>query len=201
MSGSTKRSIRSRYLLEPLSALKNGLKLRTSLFLLALRLSRKAIYNSLRALVHYIFLMAMALVFLTWMAMIMLVWLTAILPVVLGYRDPDVDLAIREQLDSGISFSLATKLEYELAENLHQLIPCAEMVKFGKSGTDVTTAAVRARARAYTKRYDVIMTGYHGWADWSMVTTNRRTGIPPDYDTTSIRLDYGGFQGIRESIQ
>ena len=40
----------------------------------------------------------------------------AILPVVLGYRDPDVDEAVRRQLDNGISFSLATELELELAD-------------------------------------------------------------------------------------
>jgi glutamate-1-semialdehyde aminotransferase/spore coat polysaccharide biosynthesis protein SpsF (cytidylyltransferase family) len=114
----------------------------------------------------------------------------AILPVVLGYRDPDVDRAIRDQLDNGISFSLATKLEYELAENLNQLIPCAEMVKFGKSGTDVTTAAVRA-ARAYTKRDIVVMTGYHGWSDWSMITSERDIGIPVNVSEGSERLTYG----------
>lgn len=115
----------------------------------------------------------------------------AILPVVLGYRDPDVDRAIKDQLDNGISFSLSTKLEYELAENLCQLIPCAEMVKFGKSGTDVTTAAVRA-ARAHTKRDWVIATGYHGWADWSMGTTAKNAGIPSE--GMNLRGEYGNFE-------
>lgn len=101
----------------------------------------------------------------------------AILPVVLGYRDPDVDEAIRRQLDRGISFSLATELEVELAEKLCQLIPCAEGVRFGKTGTDVTTAAVRL-ARAYTGRDGVAVGGYHGWADWSMAVTDRDLGIP-----------------------
>jgi len=74
-----------------------------------------------------------------------------LLPVILGYRDPDVDAAIRRQLDRGISFSLATELEAELSETLCRLIPSAEMTRFGKNGTDVTTAAVRL-ARAYTGR-------------------------------------------------
>ena len=39
-----------------------------------------------------------------------------LMPVVLGYCDPDVDAAIRAQLDKGISFSLATELAAELAE-------------------------------------------------------------------------------------
>lgn len=94
-----------------------------------------------------------------------------LLPVVLGYRDPDVDDAVRRQLNrAGMSFSLATRLESELAEKLIELIPCAEMVKFGKTGTDVTTAAVRL-ARAYTGKQNILYSGYHGWADWSIART------------------------------
>ncbi len=124
----------------------------------------------------------------------------AILPVVLGYRDPDVDEAIRRQLDNGISFSLATELEFELAEMLASYIPCAEMTKFGKSGTDVTTAAIRL-ARATTGRYDVIMTGYHGWADWSMASTERNLGIPPDLRELTIQLPYGNVEAFAKEIR
>ena len=62
--------------------------------------------------------------------------ISALLPVVLGYCDPDVDQAIRDQLDRGISFSLSTSAEVDLAERLISHIPCAEMVRFGKNGTD-----------------------------------------------------------------
>jgi glutamate-1-semialdehyde aminotransferase/spore coat polysaccharide biosynthesis protein SpsF (cytidylyltransferase family) len=116
----------------------------------------------------------------------------AILPVVLGYRDPDVDEAIRRQLDSGISFSLATELEAELAEMIYNYVPCAEMVKFGKSGTDVTTAAVRA-ARAFTGRHIVLFTGYHGWADWSIADTERGLGIPPYAKQLNRSVAYGRY--------
>ena len=102
---------------------------------------------------------------------------SGLLPVVLGYRDPDVDAAIRRQLDSGISFSLATQLETELAERLVDLIPCAEMVRFGKNGTDATSAAVRL-ARAFTGRDRVAVSGYHGWQDWYIGTTARNNGVP-----------------------
>ena len=116
--------------------------------------------------------------------------ISAVLPVVLGYRDPDVDEAIRRQLDQGISFSLATEIEAELSELLCSLIPCAEMVKFGKSGTDVTTAAVRL-ARAYTGRDHVLVGGYHGWSDWSMACTDRNLGIPLEVKNLSYRIAYG----------
>lgn len=114
---------------------------------------------------------------------------SAVLPVILGYRDPDVDEAIRRQLDNGISFSLATRLETELSELLCKHIPCAEMVKFGKTGTDVTTAAIRL-ARAYTGRDHVLTGGYHGWADWSMACTDRNLGIPDDVMALSHKINF-----------
>ena len=98
-------------------------------------------------------------------------------PLVLGYCDPDVDGAVRAQLDRGISFSLATTLEADLAERLVDLIPCAEKVRFGKNGTDATSAAVRL-ARAYTGRDRIAVCGYHGWQDWYIAVTSRNKGIP-----------------------
>lgn len=120
----------------------------------------------------------------------------ALLPVVLGYRDPEVDEAVRRQLNSGMSFSLATKLECELSETLCDLIPCAEMVQFGKSGTDVTTAAVRL-ARAYTGRDHVLVGGYHGWADWSASTLDGKTeGIPDTVAALSQKIEHSNHKDL-----
>lgn len=103
-------------------------------------------------------------------------FVSALCPVILGYCDPDVDDAIRAQLERGISFSFATPLEEELAALLNRLVPCAEMVRFGKNGSDVTAAAVRL-ARYHTSREWVIYTGYHGWHDWS-IRHKAVAGIP-----------------------
>lgn len=101
-----------------------------------------------------------------------------LLPVVLGYQDADVDRAIRDQLGNGISFSLPSTLETELAERLTRLIPCAESVRFGKNGTDATSGAIRL-ARAFTGRDRVAVCGYHGWQDWYIGATVRHRGVPP----------------------
>ena len=116
-------------------------------------------------------------------------YVLGLLPVVLGYRDPDVDAAIRAQLDKGISFSLATELEFELAERLCALIPCAEMVRFGKNGSDATSAAIRL-ARAYTGRDKVALCGYHGWHDWYIGTTARHLGVPQAVRALSTTFPY-----------
>ncbi len=104
----------------------------------------------------------------------------ALLPNILGYSDPDVDWAIRNQLDKGISLSLATELETQLAETLVDLIPCAEAVRFGKNGSDATSCAVRlARYHTGIDRIGIIAgEGYHGWHDWAVAWTNKDAGVP-----------------------
>jgi glutamate-1-semialdehyde 2,1-aminomutase/spore coat polysaccharide biosynthesis protein SpsF len=120
---------------------------------------------------------------------------SALLPNVLGYRDPDVDNAVRRQLNSGISFSLATELESNLAKILCRIIPCAEAVRFGKTGTDATTAAVRL-ARAFTGRDRVLVAGgYHGWQDWSV---ERNLGVPKAVRDLTIRVPFGDMDCISD---
>ncbi|MBI1778534.1 MAG: aminotransferase class III-fold pyridoxal phosphate-dependent enzyme [Proteobacteria bacterium] len=119
----------------------------------------------------------------------------ALLPNILGYRDPDVDDAIRRQLTQGISFSLATELEVTLAEQLVRLIPCAEMVRFGKNGTDATSAAIRL-ARAATGRDHILMCGYHGWQDWYIGATTRNRGVPAAVSALSHMVPYNDLDGL-----
>jgi len=98
-------------------------------------------------------------------------------PLILGYGDPSVDAAIRRQLDDGITFTLMHPLEVEVAERIVALCPGVEAVRFGKSGSDALTAAVRA-ARALTGRDAVLVSWYHGWHDWYAGTTTRAAGVP-----------------------
>ncbi|MCG8356289.1 MAG: aminotransferase class III-fold pyridoxal phosphate-dependent enzyme [Kiloniellales bacterium] len=126
--------------------------------------------------------------------------ISGLLPVVLGYGDPDVDAAIRAQLDRGISFSLATELEIELAERLVKIIPCAEMARFGKNGSDATTACVRI-ARAATGRERLVICGYHGWHDWYIATTARNRGVPTCLGTLSERVPYNDLDAVRAAFR
>jgi glutamate-1-semialdehyde aminotransferase len=98
-------------------------------------------------------------------------------PVVLGYADPDVDKAVATQLEDGTIFSLPHPLEVYVAETICRLVPCAEMVRFGKNGSDATSGAVRL-ARAHTGRDRIACCGYHGWHDWYIATTTMNAGIP-----------------------
>ena len=118
-----------------------------------------------------------------------------LLPVVLGYADPDVDEAIRSQLGRGVTFSLGTELEIELAETLGRLIPCAEMVRYGKNGSDATSGAVRV-ARAFTGRERIACCGYHGWHDWYIGTTSRDLGVPKAVRELTATFPYNDAEGL-----
>jgi len=119
-----------------------------------------------------------------------------LLPVILGYQDKDVNHAIQQQLELGISFSLGTELEVQLAERLIDIIPCAEMVRFGKNGSDVTSAAIRL-ARAYTKHDRVAVCGYHGWHDWYVGSTVRNLGVPKQVSELTHRFEYNDIDSLK----
>ena len=104
-------------------------------------------------------------------------YIQGLLPNILGYANEEVNQAFYEQVDRGHSFSLPHPLEVTLAEKLCEIIPCAEMVRFGKNGSDATAGAVRL-ARAYTGRDHVACCGYHGWQDWFIGSTTRNLGVP-----------------------
>jgi len=121
-------------------------------------------------------------------------------PIILGYCYPAVDEAIVRQLQDGITFTLMHPLEVEVAELLPKIIPCAEAVRYGKNGSDATTAAIRA-ARAYTGRDKVAICGYHGWHDWYIVTTERSKGVPRLMKQLSFVFQYNNIESLKELFE
>jgi glutamate-1-semialdehyde 2,1-aminomutase len=96
----------------------------------------------------------------------------------LGHAYPPIQQAVRLALDDGAILPLPHPLEMEVAQLLCEMIPCAEMVAFGKNGSDVCTLAVRL-ARLYTGRRMVLTCGYHGWQDWFVEARQfESTGVP-----------------------
>lgn len=121
-------------------------------------------------------------------------------PFILGYCDPDVDQAVKEQLDRGTMFTLPSPLEAEAAQMIIENVPCAQMVRFGKNGSDATSAAIKL-ARAYTKKEKIIICGYHGWQDWYIASTERNEGIPNCLKELVIPLKYNDINGLKEIIE
>jgi len=106
-------------------------------------------------------------------------YVLALGPLTLGYCYPAIDEAVKRQLEKGIIFGLLHPLEIEAAEAITEVVPCAEMVRFFKTGAEAISAAVRV-ARAYTGRDKVATYGYHGWHDtWACTSASPAgDGIP-----------------------
>jgi glutamate-1-semialdehyde aminotransferase len=117
-------------------------------------------------------------------------------PISLGYGYDKVDNAIKEQLEKGITFSLMHRLELEVAEKLHEIIPNAESIRITKQGADACSAAVRI-ARAFTKRDKVAVCGYHGWHDWYIGTTTRDAGIPEAIKDLTVMIQYNNIESVK----
>lgn len=127
-------------------------------------------------------------------------YVMGLLPVVLGHCDPDVDAAIVRQLEQGQIFSMPSVLEGQLAEELASLIPSAEMVRYGKNGSDATSAAIRI-ARAATGRERVIAAGYHGWHDWYIGATERRLGVPEAVQDLTRKVPFNDLNALEDALK
>lgn len=114
-------------------------------------------------------------------------------PVILGYREPEVDEAVYRQIrDKGFCFTLTQKYQNILAEKIKERVPSAEMSIFLKTGSDATTAAVRI-ARAHTGRLKVMRCGYHGWHDWCV---EMKGGIPAKFYEDVFEFRYNDLDGL-----
>jgi glutamate-1-semialdehyde aminotransferase/spore coat polysaccharide biosynthesis protein SpsF (cytidylyltransferase family) len=117
-------------------------------------------------------------------------------PIILGYAYPRVDEAVKRQMADGATFSLPHPLEIAVAERLVEMIPCAEMVRFGKNGSDATGGAVRL-ARAYTGRDRIACCGYHGWQDWYIGTTTFNRGVPEPVQQLTSTFEYNNINSLK----
>jgi glutamate-1-semialdehyde aminotransferase len=120
-------------------------------------------------------------------------------PVILGHAWPSVNAAIERQLRDGITFTLPHPLEIELAERIVDQVPGAERVRFGKTGSDANSAAVRL-ARAVTGRDGVLVGGYHGWHDWYIGSTTRDLGVPAAVKALTCSFDAGSLESLDAAL-
>lgn len=125
-------------------------------------------------------------------------WGMGLRSVILGHAYPAVLEAVRAQLEFGSNFTRPSPIELELAELLVDLIPSAQMVKFAKNGSDVTTAAVRL-ARAYTGRDYVARcrdNPFFSVHDWFIGSTAVNAGIPQKVRDLTLMFDYNRIETL-----
>ena len=116
-------------------------------------------------------------------------------PIILGYREREVDEAVYGQIkDKGFCFTLTQRYQNELAKKVAELVPSAELSIFLKTGSDATTASIRI-ARAYTNRLKIMRCGYHGWHDWCV---EMKGGIPEKFYEDVYEFGYNNPDQLEE---
>jgi glutamate-1-semialdehyde 2,1-aminomutase len=123
----------------------------------------------------------------------------ALRAVTLGYADPRVNSAAAAEMEKGVNLTRATVTELRAAEALIDLIPTVEMVKFGKNGSNVTTAAVKI-ARAYTGRRYVCIPRQHpffSFDDWFIGTTPLKRGVLDSQADGTLLFDYNDLASLK----
>jgi len=119
-------------------------------------------------------------------------------PIILGYREEEVDAAVIQQIkDKGFCFTLTQPYQNELARKLNELIPSAELSSFLKTGSDATTASIRI-ARAYTNRIKIMRCGYHGWHDWCV---EMKGGIPEKFYEDVYEFHYNDLDHLEDLMK
>ena len=133
---------------------------------------------------------------------------------ILGYCYDEVDNAVKEAIDSGISTTLNAPEEVALAEILLEKNPFAGGVKFARTGGEAMAVAVRI-ARAFTGKDTVAFSGYHGWCDWYLATNLRGennlsehllpglspVGVPKGLIDTAIPFKYNDLGDFNQVIK
>ena len=118
--------------------------------------------------------------------------------VTLGHAHPKVNEAAYRQMQLGSNFNRPATIELECAEELKRLIPGAEMVKFGKNGSDTNNGAIKL-ARAFTGRDMVAICGDHPFfsvEDWFIGTTLMNGGIPKSATELILKFRYNDLASV-----
>lgn len=129
-------------------------------------------------------------------------WGMGLRSVILGHAFEPVLEEVKKTLELGVNFTRPSTLEYEVAEILVDLIPSAEMVKFAKNGSDVTTAAVRL-ARAYTGRNIVLRCKeqpFFSVDDWFIGDTVVDAGIPDEMKNLTKNFKYNDIEDFKRML-
>src|SRR5271156_5587002 len=116
--------------------------------------------------------------------------------------DPVVEAAYK-QMRLGVNFSRPAKIELDLAEAMLEIVDGAEMVKFAKNGSDVTTAAVKL-ARAYTGRNLIAICGdqpFFSTDDWFIGSTEMNAGIPQAVIDMTLKFPYNDLSRLRDLFE
>jgi glutamate-1-semialdehyde 2,1-aminomutase len=116
--------------------------------------------------------------------------------------EPVIERVIKE-LYKGSNFSRPSVIEREMAEKFLSLVNGHDMIKFGKNGSTVTTAAVKL-ARAYTGRELVAFPQEHpfySYDNWFIGSTPCNLGVPQEEQVLAVRYKADDLESLRQLFE
>ncbi len=110
----------------------------------------------------------------------------------LGHAHPDIVDALVKAAPAGSHYGGPVEAMLEWGERVHDLIPCADKIRFVGSGAEATMLAMRI-ARGHTGKDKIIRweSHYHGWHDYAMPGT-----LPPFDLPASIGIPQGTLDSV-----
>jgi spore coat polysaccharide biosynthesis protein SpsF len=123
--------------------------------------------------------------------------------VTLGHAFEPVLEKVRAELEKGVNFQRPSYIEKDMAESFLSLLPNHDMIKFGKNGSTVTTAAVKL-ARAHTGRKLVAFPGDHpfySYDDWFIGKTACSFGVPEEISSLSVTFQSCNIESLKELFE
>lgn len=106
--------------------------------------------------------------------------------IILGYANDEVNRQVVNQINMSNFMPLSNPIQNELAKIINEKIPCAERVRFFRTGSCAASALIRL-ARAYTKKEIILTSGYHGWHD---TFTGGRNGVLTENSNYTLDFQY-----------
>jgi glutamate-1-semialdehyde aminotransferase len=130
-------------------------------------------------------------------------WAMGLTAVSLGHAYEPILEVVRKELLRGVNFQCPSTVELELAELFLKEVPSAEMVKYAKNGSTVTTAAVKL-SRAYTGRKYVAFCSDHGffsYDDWYIAKKPNNSGVPEEIANLSLTFNYNDIGSVERLFE
>lgn len=120
---------------------------------------------------------------------------------ILGHAFAEVDDRVIETIRKGTNYTRPGIMEYEVADYLiHHHFDHFDMIKFGKNGSDVTTAAIKL-ARAYTGRKYILVCGSHPFFaihDWFIGSTDMNCGTVDSERQYTQKFIYNDRESVEQ---
>ncbi len=119
-----------------------------------------------------------------------------------GHSHPKLVKAVETQIKLGTMFGTCNTAEVELAEQICQMVPCADLVRYANSGSEAIAGAIRA-ARGYTGKNKILKFEghYHGWVDQLAVSQRPTAEEAGDFKSPNSRPHSKGIpQGVVDDV-